>query len=429
MADWHNEEIGGKTLLQYAKTPYMDMLAKMGRTGMLKTVQDGFHPGSEVANSAILGYDQNEVYEGRGPLEAASIGVELDEDDMAIRCNIICIQDGKIKNHSCGHLETEDADVLVRYLQENLAADPEIEAKYGKGRVHFYTGIQYRHLLVIKGGSKYLQCTPPHDVPGQPWYPLLVKAQQNVDPDKAEVGKNIDHLTPQQTADLINELIIKSQKLLTEHPLNKQREANGEDPANSIWPWAGGYRPHMKTLLEQFPEIKKGSVITAVDLIRGIGTLAGLRCIDVEGATGLANTNYEGKADAAIQALKDGDDFVYVHVEATDEAGHDGDLKLKTTAIEYLDRRIIGPVYEATKDWGKAGTADADKEPVAIAVLPDHPTPVHHRTHTNDPIPFLIYAPGIEPDGVSVYDEDSCQEGSYGLLEKDGFIRAFMETK
>lgn len=417
MADWHNEELGGKTLLQYANTPYMDMLAKNGRTGMLKTVQDGFHPGSEVANSAILGYDQNEVYEGRGPLEAASIGVELDNDDMAIRCNIICIENGNIKNHSCGHLDTAEADILINYLQENLANDEDITSKYGHNRIHFYTGIQYRHLLVIKGGSKYLQCTPPHDVPGQPWYPLLVKAALNVDPNISEKteGSKVDHLTPQQTADLINELIIKSQKLLASHPLNTKRVAEGKDPANSIWPWAGGYRPHMKTLLEQYPQIKKGSVITAVDLIRGIGTYAGLRCIDVEGATGLANTNYEGKAEAAIKALNNGDDFVYVHVEASDEAGHDGDMELKIKTIEYLDSRIVGPIYEAFKD-----------DDIAIAVLPDHPTPVHHRTHTNDPIPFLIYAKGIEADKVERYDEDACQNGSYGLLEKDEFIKALM---
>ena len=390
MADWKNEELGGKTLLQYANTPYMNMLARKGRTGMLKTVQDGFHPGSEVANSAILGYDQNEVYEGRGPLEAASIGVELGPDDMAIRCNLICLENGCIKNHSCGHLETSDADILIRYLQENLGSD----------RVHFYTGIQYRHLLVIKGGRKELICTPPHDVPGQPWFPLLVKAA-------------IPEAQP--TADLINDLILRSQKLLAEHPLNIERQKNGEDPANSIWPWAGGYRPHMKTLLEQYPQIKRGAVITAVDLIRGIGRYAGLRCIDVEGATGLADTNYEGKAQAAIDAILGDDDFVYVHVEASDEAGHDGNLELKLKTIEYLDSRLIGPVYEAVKD-----------KDVAIAVLPDHPTPVHHLTHTNEPIPFLIYAPGLEPDSVETYDEESCQQGFYGLLEKDGFIKALM---
>lgn len=410
MADWHVESLGNKTLLQYAKTPYMDMLAKAGKTGMLKTVQDGFHPGSEVANSSILGYDQNEVYEGRGPLEAASIGVELAPDDMAIRCNIICIEGDHIKNHSCGRLETEEGDILIKYLQEHLANDPEIVAKYGKDRVHFYTGVQYRHLLVIKGGDKRLICTPPHDVPLKPWKPLLVKA---------EVPE------AQQTADLINDLIIKSQQLLNAHPFNAQRIAEGKDPANSIWPWAGGYRPHMVPLTTTFPQIKRGSVITAVDLIRGIGSLAGLRVIDVEGATGLYDTNYEGKAQAAIEALKT-DDFVYLHIEASDEAGHDGDLELKIQTIENLDNRCIRLIYEEVKNWGVAGTPTADLEPVAIAVLPDHPTPVAHRTHTNEPIPFLIYAPGITPDSVQTFDEDSCKAGFYGNLEKDEFIRAFM---
>ena len=393
MADWKVKELGDKTLLQYANTPYMDLLAKNGRVGRLKTVADGFHPGSEVANSSILGYDQSKVYEGRGPLEAASIGVELAPDDMAIRCNLICIENGNIKNHSCGRLETEEADVLIKFLQEKL----------GSERVHFYTGIQYRHLLVIKGGNKHLKCTPPHDVPGQPFMPLLVK------PEIPEA---------KETADLINDLILKSQKLLADHPLNKQRVAEGKDPANSIWPWAGGYRPNMTPLTVTYPQIKKGAVITAVDLIRGIGRLAGLRCINVEGATGLYDTNYEGKAQAAIEALKT-DDFVYLHVEASDEAGHDGNLKLKLQTIEDLDRRLIGPIYEAVKNFD---------EPVSIAVLPDHPTPVALRTHTNEPIPFLIYYPGIEADSVQTFDEIAAVDGSYGLFEGDGFINEFMNN-
>ena len=410
MADWPVESLGNKTLLQYANTPNMDMLAKMGRCGMLKTVQDGFHPGSEVANSSILGYDQNEVYEGRGPLEAASIGVDLAPDDMAIRCNIICIEGDHIKNHSCGRLETEEGDILIKYLQEHLANDPEILAKYGPV-VHFYTGVQYRHLLVINGGSKYLQCTPPHDVPLKPWKPLLVKPDLE---GEAKSGKTT-RLSATETADLLNLLIVKSQELLSQHPFNAQRLAEGKDPANSIWPWAGGYRPHMVPLTTTFPQIKRGSVITAVDLIRGIGSLAGLRVIDVPGATGLADTNYEGKAQAAIKALET-DDFVYVHVEASDEAGHDGDLELKLKTIEYLDSRMVGPIYNALKN-----------QEVAIAVLPDHPTPVAHRTHTNEPIPFLMYAPGMEPDSVETFDEVACKQGCYGLLEKDGFIKEFMK--
>ena len=423
MADWHTPQLDGKTLLQHAHTPYMDMLAAKGRTGMLKTVQDGFHPGSEVANSSILGYDQNEVYEGRGPLEAASIGVELAADDMAIRCNIICIEGDHIKNHSCGRLETEEGDTLIKYLQQHLAEDKEIVERYGH-IVHFYTGVQYRHLLVINGGSKHIKCTPPHDVPLHPWRPILVK------PDTEAEAKdtNKTRLSATETAELLNILIVKSQSLLATHPLNKQRISEGKDPANSIWPWAGGYRPHMTPLTTTFPQIRRGAVITAVDLIRGIGSLAGLRVINVEGATGLYDTNYEGKAQAAIDALRT-DDFVYLHIEASDEAGHDGDLNLKLQTIENLDSRAIAKIYEEVKNWGVAGTPTADMEPVAIAVLPDHPTPVAHRTHTAEPIPFLIYAPGISADSVQTFDEDSCQQGCYGLLEKNGFIKAFMEIK
>lgn len=394
MADWAVPSLGNKTLLQYADTPYMDRLAKMGKTGMLKTVADGFHPGSEVANMSVMGYDLPTVYEGRGVLEAASIGVDLQPDDMAMRCNLVCVEGELLKNHSAGHISTEEADVLIKYLEEKL----------GNDKVHFYTGVQYRHLLVIKGGDKHVACVPPHDVPLKPFRPNLVKALR---PEAEE------------TAALLNDLIMKSQELLANHPLNLKRVAEGEDPANSIWPWSPGYRPKMEPLSDKYPSIKKGSVITAVDLIRGIGHYAGLRCIDVEGATGLYNTNYEGKAQAAIEALKT-DDFVYLHIEASDEAGHEGDVPLKLKTIEYLDNRAVGPIYEAVKDWD---------EPVAIAVLPDHPTPCELRTHTAEPIPFLIYYPGIEPDNVSTYDEVACQKGEYGLLDKDEFMNLFMDIK
>lgn len=394
MADWAVPELGNKTLLQYADTPYMDRLAREGRTGMLKTVADGFHPGSEVANMSVMGYDLPEVYEGRGVLEAASIGVDLGPEDMAMRCNIVCVEGDMLKNHSAGHISTEEADILIRYLDEML----------GNDRIRFYTGVQYRHLLVVKGGEKRLACVPPHDIPLQPFRPNLVKA-----------------LCPeaQETADLLNALIVKSQELLASHPLNLKRMSGGKDPANSIWPWSPGYRPRMKPLAEKYPAVRKGSVITAVDLIRGIGRYAGLRCIDVEGATGLYTTNYEGKAQAALDALKT-DDFVYLHIEASDEAGHEGDVPLKLKTIEYLDRRVVGPVCEALKNWS---------EPVAVAVLPDHPTPCELRTHTNDPVPFLIYYPGIEADGVQTYDEVACREGSYGWLEKDEFMNLFMNIK
>ena len=410
MADLPVERLGGKTLLQYAHKPMMDLLAREGRTGRLVTVPEGFPPGSEVANTAILGYDLNKVYEGRGPLEAASIGYEMADDDLAIRCNIITLEDGKIITHNGGNLETQDADVLIRYLNEKLAKP--VNEREGCERVMFITGIQYRHLLVIKGGSKHIVCAPPHDHPNEEWRGLLVKAEEGA---PVEPGR----LTAQQTADLINEMILKSQELLAAHPFNKERAKRGERQANSIWPWSGGYRPSMQTLQQQFPQIKKGSVISAVDLIRGIGHYAGLRIIEVEGATGLADTNYEGKAEAAIKALKD-EDFVFVHVEASDEAGHDGDLELKLKTIEYLDQRLITPIYKEVETWD---------EPVCIAILPDHLTPVEMRIHVGQPVPFLFWYRGIEPDEVLQYDEVSCVSGSYGLLKLQEFMQELMKIE
>ena len=410
MADLPVERLGGKTLLQYAHKPMMDQLAREGRCGRLITVPEGFPPGSEVANTAILGYDLNKVYEGRGPLEAASIGYEMADDDFAIRCNIITLADGKIITHNGGNLETEDADVLIKYLNENLAKP--INEREGCERVKFITGIQYRHLLVIKGGSKHIVCAPPHDHPNEAWRELLVKAEENA---PVEAGR----LSAQQTADLINEMILKSQDLLAKHPFNQERAKRGERQANSIWPWSGGYRPSMETLQQQYPEIKSGTVISAVDLIRGIGHYAGLKIVEVEGATGLADTNYEGKAQAAIEALEN-DDFVFVHVEASDEAGHDGDLELKLKTIEYLDQRLIAPIYNKV---------ESSNEPVCIAILPDHLTPVEQRIHVGQPVPFLIWYRGIEADDVQQYDEVSCVSGSYGLLKLNEFMQALMKIE
>lgn len=390
MADEPIEALGGKTPMQYADTPYMDKLAEMGVTGRMKTVADGFHPGSEVANMAVLGYDLPTVYEGRGVLEAASIGYDLKPSEMAMRCNLICVEGDILKNHSSGHITTEEADELIRFLNEKLGSD----------RIHFYTGVSYRHLLIVKGGDKRLDCTPPHDVPLHPFRPLMIK------PEAPEA---------QETADLLNNLILQSQEILKDHPVNLQRIAAGKDPANSIWPWSPGYRPAMQTMQEMYG-FKQGSVISAVDLIRGIGVYAGLEVIDVEGATGLYDTNYEGKAHAALEALKT-NDFVYLHVEASDEAGHEGDVDLKIRTIENLDKRAIGILFEELQKWD---------EPVAIAVLPDHPTPCAIRTHTNTPVPFLIYKPGQEPDSVMRFDEFSVLEGKHGILEKDEFIKELL---
>ena len=391
MADHPVKRLGGKTLMQYAHTPTMDLLAQQGKCGRLLTVPEGFHPGSEVANATILGYAMNRVYEGRGPLEAASIGYEMQSGDMAMRCNIVTLADGKIKNHHGGHLTTAEGDVLITYLNEHL----------GNDRVQFITGIQYRHLLVIKGGNKEVDCAPPHDHPNEAWEPLLPKAEVNA---------------AKETAAYLTDLILKSQVLLANHPFNIDRANKGKDMANSIWPWSGGYRPQMQTLMQMYPQIKRGDVISAVDLIRGIGKYAGLHNIIVDGATGMADTNYEGKTQAALEALRQ-DDIVFLHIEASDEAGHDGELELKLQTIENLDKRVVTPIYNEVRKW---------HESVCIAVLPDHPTPVEIRTHLAEPVPFLIWHPGIEPDEVQTFDEVSCVNGSYGLLKYQEFMNEFM---
>ncbi|MDE6017984.1 MAG: cofactor-independent phosphoglycerate mutase [Muribaculaceae bacterium] len=398
MSDYPVDSLGGKTPLEYADTPAFDRLAEMGRSGSLVTIPDGLQPGSEVANATILGYDMTKVYEGRGPLEAASIGYDLASDELALRCNIITLADGKIVNHHGGHLKTDEGKELIEFLDKKLGSD----------KVKFIQGIQYRHLLVIKGGSKYIECAPPHDHPGEKWKDLLVRPLADA---PAEEGR----MTPQATADLINSLILQSQQLLADHPFNDGRQIS----ANSIWPWSGGYRPAMFTLQEMFPSIKSGVVITAVDLIRGIGIYAGLTPIEVEGATGLADTNYEGKAEAALSALRH-NDFVFLHVEASDEAGHDGDLQLKLKTIENLDRRIVGPVLEEVSKWN---------EPVAIALMPDHATPVELRVHKGEPVPFTIWHKGISPDDVSCYSEATCAKGAFGLLRLGEFMQEFMKLK
>lgn len=385
--------LGNKTPLQVAKKPYIDMLAAKGKSGELDTIPPGFKPGSEIANLSVLGYDVPKVFEGRGSLEAASMGVDILPGEMAMRCNLICIEDGKIKNHSAGHISNEEAAELIHFLDKEL----------NDGKASFYPGVSYRHLLKLEGGNKNLDCTAPHDVTGTPFKDVLIKPET---PDAKE------------TADYLNQLILKSQELLKDHPVNKKRIAAGKDPANSIWPWSPGYRPQMQTLQELFG-IKSGSVISAVDLIMGIGVYAGLKLIHVEGATGLWNTNYEGKAQAAIEALKN-DDFVYLHIEASDEAGHEGDYELKTRTIEFLDDRVVKPIYEASKGWD---------EPVTIAILPDHPTPCAIKTHTNKPIPFLIYRSNGEADDIQVYDEFESPKGAYGLIKGKEFMETLFSRK
>ena len=387
MADEPIDMLGGKTPLQAANKPSIDKLAAMGVSGMFSSVPEGFAPGSEIANLTVLGYDVAKEFEGRGSLEAASMGIPIEDGEMAMRCNIICIENDKIKNHSAGHISNEEAEELILFLQKEL----------GNEFVSFFPGVSYRHLLKIKGGNKALKCTPPHDVPGTPFRDVMIEAE-----------------TPEaeETARLLNELILKSQKLLADHPVNLKRIAAGKDPANSIWPWSPGYKPQMRTLMETYG-IQNGSVISAVDLIKGIGVYAGLNSIEVEGATGLWNTNYEGKTAAALEALKT-KDFVFLHIEASDEAGHEGDVELKTKTIEFLDSRCVKTILEETAKWD---------EPVTIALLPDHPTPCRIKTHTNSPVPFIIYKPGQKADDVQVYDEFAAAKGGYGLLKGDEFMK------
>ncbi|MBP1640771.1 MAG: phosphoglycerate mutase [Bacteroidetes bacterium] len=390
MADEPIAELGGRTPLQAAQKPTIDKLATLGSSGMLNTIPEGFAPGSEIANMAVLGYDVPKVFEGRGSLEAASMGIPIEDGEMAMRCNLICIEHGKIKNHSAGHISNEEAAELVAYLNQELGDDI----------IKIFPGVSYRHLLKMKGGNKHLGCTPPHDVPGISFSEVMIKA-----------------LIPEaeDTACRLNELTLKSQQLLENHPVNLKRKAQGKDPANSIWLWSPGYRPQMQTISQLFG-VKSGAVISAVDLIKGIGVYAGLRPIIVEGATGLYNTNYEGKAQAAINALRT-DDFVYLHIEASDEAGHEGDVALKVKTIEYLDSRVVKPIFEEVSTWN---------EPVTIAILPDHPTPCGIRTHTAAPVPFIIYRPGQQPDGVQKYDEFEALKGLYGSCQSHEFIQLLL---
>lgn len=389
MADTPCDALGGLTPLEAADTPTMDMMATSSKGGLLKTVPDGMHPGSEVANMAVLGYDVRNLYEGRGVLEAASMGIDVPEGSVAMRCNLITIADGKIKNHSAGHISTEEAQQLIATLQAELGGD----------YVEFHPGVSYRHLLLLKGADKHVDCTPPHDVPGADAESVMPKAETE---------------SANDTAQRISRLIRRSQEILADHPVNIRRIAEGKDPANSIWPWSPGYRPAMKPLTELYP-IKKGVVISAVDLIFGIGLYAGLEPVKVEGATGLYDTNYEGKAQAAINAIKNGADFVFLHIEASDEAGHEGNAELKKRTVEYLDHRILRPLL--------AALGSNPSEPVTIAVLPDHPTPCSIRTHTSDPVPFIIYRPHGKADGMTRMTEREAEKGAYGLIDASEFMK------
>jgi len=390
-ADYQVKRLGMKTPLMVAKKPNMDSLAKKGKCGLFKTIPDDFSTGSAVANLSVLGYNPLVHFHGRGVLEAAAMGIELEMNDVAFRLNTLCVENNKIKNHSAGHITNEESHELIRSIDNEL----------GNDKIKFYPGVSYRHLLVLKDDySDEVDCKPPHDYPGEKVAKLLVKAN-------SEEGE--------KTAALLNKLMMDSKMILEKHPVNIKRVKDGKDAANMIWPWSPGKKLHMKTYKELY--FIKGAVISAVDLVKGLGKYAGMDVIEVEGATGLHNTNYEGKADACIEALAD-HDFVYVHVEAVDEAGHEGNCKLKIKCIEDFDKKLVGRVLKRLNEI---------KDDVRIAILPDHPTPVEIKTHVADPVPFIIYDKKQKGDKVEMFDELSCSKGDYGLLKGKQFIDALLE--
>jgi len=391
MSDYPVARLGGKTPLQVARKPHMDRIAREGRCGLFKTIEDDMPTGSEAANLSVMGYNPREVLQGRGVLEAASMGVDIRGDDMAMRCNLICLfEDGRIKNHSAGHISSEESDEILKTLQKEI----------GRPGLNFYTGVSYRHLFVGRGLDPRLDCTPPHDHPNELAEPLLIRARV---PEA------------QPTADLLNDLTRRTWPFRKTHPVNQRRRAAGKDPANSIWLWSPGKRPKMWTFPDRFGI--HGAVISAVDLIRGIGVYAGLEPLRVPGATGLHDTNYEGKADACLAALERYD-FCYVHVEAPDEAGHEGNLDLKIRTIEDLDARLVGRILAGLEQ---------QKMDAVVAVLPDHATPVESRIHVRDAVPFAIRDPRRAPDAVQRYDEQSCAPGALGVVHGDQFIRAVFQ--
>jgi len=379
MADYPVEELDGKTPLQVANKPNMDRLASEGRLGLLRTVPEGMYPDSTVANFSILGYDPRKYYTGRGPLEAGALGVKLGDSDVAFRCNLITEGNGRILDYSAGHVSTEEAAKLIGEMGKFKAGE-------------FHVGVSYRHIFVLREGDPNLTSIPPHDIVGEQISRNLLKPEEN------------------ETAKMLNKLMLDSRKVLSGHPVNLRREKLGKNPANMIWLWGQGRKPRMETLEKKYGV--SGAVISAVSVIKGIGVHAGMDIIDVPGATGYYDTDYEGKAEHALRALED-HDLVFIHVEAPDEAGHSGDLKAKIKAIEDLDGRLVGKVL------------DGAPEDCRIAVLPDHPTPLEIRVHVSDPVPFAIYTPGLAGDKLR-FDESSAKRGSLGEIAGEQFMRLLL---
>jgi 2,3-bisphosphoglycerate-independent phosphoglycerate mutase len=404
MADYALDSLGGKTPLMEAKTPFMDWMVKHGEIGLVKTVPEGFTPGSEIANLSILGYDPSLYYRGRGPLEAASLGIRLQPDDIAFRCNLVTLKyqapDIWMEDFAAGHISDGEARQIILDLNEEL----------GTEEIQFFPGVSYRHVMVWKGGSaKYpkldrMELTPPHDILDKEIGPFLPGAHRPILPEE-------------NGADQLLALTTRSQSILKTHPVNLSRERMGQRPGNSIWLWGQGGAPRMVSLKERFGI--DGFVISAVHLLKGIGVCAGLDVIEVPGATGYFDTNYEGKAAYALAALRKRK-FGYVHVEAPDEAGHMGDLRLKIEAIEVFDEKVVGAILKGISVFPKH----------RILVLPDHPTPVSLRTHIADPVPYVIYSNEKEAGrrGIETFDEVSA--GRSGQVVRNGFelIERFLNS-
>ena len=370
MADYPIESLGMRTPLEAARTPNMDFIAKNGTLGQAKTIPDKMTPASDVANLSILGYDPKKYYSGRGPLEAANLGIELEDDDIAFRCNLITAGGDILLDYSAGHIKSTEAQTLIKFIDQKL----------GSNKLRFFPGVSYRHLLLVKRGAELklqdLKCWAPHDITGQ-----SIK----------------QHLPKGQDADIIIKLMLDSREILASHEINQVRLDLKENPANMIWLWGQGVKPDMPKFMDKFG--LSGSVISAVDLIKGLGRILGLEVINVPGATGYYDTDYEGKAKAAIRSLKE-NDFVFVHVEAPDEAGHNGDLREKITAIERFDQFVVGSFLEYCKD----------KDDFRIMVLPDHATPLSLKTHTAEAIPFAIYGKDIPKGEFLNYSEKEAQK-------------------
>lgn len=389
MADYPVPELNNKTPLQVANKPNMDMIAAKGRNGLLKTVPEAMPPGSGTAILSVLGYDPTRYYTGRGPFEAAARKIKLDQNDVAYRCNLITEKDGILIDYSAGHIANSESSELIEAVKRKMEK---------QGEVEFFEGLGYRHFLILR---KYLyneiiKCNPPHDAIGEKILEILPQA-------KTEETKS--------AADLLNKLILDSKNVLENHPVNIGRKKLGKGPANMIWPWGGGKTPVMPSFKKKYGVTS--AVISAVDLVKGIGVYTGMKIVEVPGATGLYDTNYEGKAQYALDALEE-HDMVFVHVEAPDEAGHDRDYELKVKTIEDLDKRLIGKAL------------DGLQEECVVGVLPDHPTPIKIGTHTRDPVPFAIYAPKAKADEVEQFDEDSAKKGSYGSIVGEEFMSLFL---